>query len=116
MKLSKDKIERMCRAAGMKPVERAQFQGHELFIADGFSAPPHWRFRHFGVGPHMYPLGAYMTLWWVSKGEENMDAGAMIHCDALHDPGYSKKDKQKLRVNTAVMEATKFLERRAAVN
>lgn len=115
MKLSKDKIEQMCRAAGMKPVERSKFRGYELFIADGFSTPPHWKFRHFGVGPHMYPLGAYMTLWWISKGEDKLDAGAMIHCDALHDAGQSKEYKQKLRINTAIKEATKFLERRMAV-
>lgn len=112
MKITKDKIERMCRAAGMQPVERANFRGYELFVADGFSAPPHWKFRHFGVGPEAYPFGAYMTLWWISSGEENLDTGAVIHCDAFHDPEYSKADKQRLRINTAIKEATEFLERR----
>lgn len=112
MKLGKEKIEKMCREAGMKPVERSNFKGYELFVADGFSAPPHWKFRHFGVGPQAYPLGAYFTLWWVSKGEEKLDAGAMIHCDALHDPGHTKEHKQKLRINTAIKEATDFLEKR----
>lgn len=118
MKLTKEKIESMCRAAGMKPVERAQLHGYEVYVADGFSAPPHWKFRHFGVGPQVYPLGAFFTLWYLSKGEGHLDVGAMLHCDAMHDPGQSKEYKQKLRINTAIMEANKWLSdrRKAAVN
>lgn len=112
MAIGKNKIETMCRNAGMAPAKRATIDGAEVFIADGFSAPPHWIYRHFGIGPTQFPFGMFATLWWASKGDEKLDTGQPLFFDAFHDPQYSAADKKRARVNTAIKEAREFLRSR----
>lgn len=110
--IGKQKIERMCRDAGMIPVKRGTVRGAELFIADGFSAPPHHNYRRFGVEATDFPFGMFATLWWVSKGDEKLDTGQPLFFDAFHNPEYAKADKQRARINSAIKEADTFLQRR----
>lgn len=99
----------MCRNAGMMPVDRGRIEGRSVYIADGFSAPPHHKFRRFGLEPHEFPFGAFITLWWIEKGEGELDVGAPMIFDAFHNPEYSKETKQIARINTAMNHARDFI-------
>lgn len=108
--MNKHKIEDICRRAGMVPVKRDNIDGAEVFIADGFSSPPHVTLRRF-LDDKEFPFGCYATLWWVSKGEDKLDTGQPLFFDALKADSRS----QHARVNTAIKEATLFLRRRKKV-
>ena len=110
--IGKNKIESMCRLAGMIPAKRDKFDGAEVFIADGFSAPPHAAHRRFGIEAKEFPFGMFVTLWWVSKGDEKLDIGQPMFFDAFHDAGRSAEGKKHGRVNAALAEAKNFLQRR----
>lgn len=110
--IGKDKIERICRSAGMKPVERSNIDGAEVFVADGFSLPPHPYYRRFGIGPEQFPRGMYTTLWWISRGEDKLDTGQPLFFDVFHDLSYPKESKQQMRINAAKQAAKEFLDQR----
>ena len=110
--IGKNKIERICRAAGMKPVSRDNIRGVEVFIADGFSLMPHNNFRRFGIEPTDFPHGMYATLWWASKGDEKLDTGQPLFFDVMHDPSVAIHDKQRARINAALKSAREFINRR----
>lgn len=107
--IGKHKIERICRAAGMKPVTREKIDGVEIFIADGFSLMPHRHYRRFGVEPHEFPQGMYVTLWWASKGDEKLDIGQPLFFDVMRNPEYANGSKQRARINAALKTAREFL-------
>jgi hypothetical protein len=111
IKVNKDMMERACRKAGMKPEKRETINGREVFIADGFSAIPDITFKRFGVDKGEFPMGAYVTMWWVAK-DEKLDVGRPILFDAFHDVGLSIDDKKRARINRAMVEASKFLKSR----
>lgn len=105
-KITKADMERMCRAAAMPPVHRDTLaDGREIFIADGFSLPPHYAHRHFGVTPKDFPDGAYATMWWAGRGEDQLDVGAPLYFDVGHDPSIPRESKQKARINAAMKHA-----------
>lgn len=110
--MNKDKIERMCRAAGMKPVRRERISGAEVFIADGFSATPHVTYARFGVEPYEFPGGCYATLWWLSRGEDKLDIGQPLFFELLHDSDQSHVGKRLARINAALKSARDFLAQR----
>lgn len=110
--IGKDKIERICRDAGMKPEARRKIDGAEVFIADGFSLPPHHAYRRFGIGPEQFPQGMYATLWWVSRGEDKLDIGSAVFFELFHDPQYTGPDKKRGRINAALKDAREYLDRR----
>lgn len=107
--MKKNKIESICRRAGMKPVRRETIDGVEVFIADGFSMMPHPYYRRFGVEPFEFPQGMYVTLWWASKGDENLDIGQPLFFDVMHNPEYANGSKQLARINTAIKTAREFI-------
>ncbi len=110
--IRKAKIERICRAAGMEPVKRGKIDGAEVFIADGVSLPPHNPYRRFGIGPEQFPGGMFVTLWWVSRGEDKLDIGSTLYFELFHDPQYSRADKRRARIASAMNDAKEFLARR----
>lgn len=93
----------------MKPVARGNAGGSEIFIADGFSLPPHRRFRRFGVDATDFPRGMYATLWWASKGDEKLDVGQPMFFDAMHNRELAMSDRQSARINAAMIAAGRFL-------
>lgn len=109
--MKKHKIESICRLAGMVPAARANINGAEVFIADGFSAPPHINFQRFGIEPTDHSFGMYATLWWVSNGDESLDVGQPIFFDAFHDSRYSTEDRKRMRISAARKAAEEFLVR-----
>lgn len=109
-KITKADMERICRAAAMPPVWRDTLEdGREIFVADGFSMPPHRMHRHFGIGPDQFPYGAYATMWWASRGEDDLFVGAPLYFEAGHDPKYSAADKKRMRINAALKHAKDLL-------
>lgn len=107
---SKDKIEKMCRAAGLKPERRSKIRGLDVLIADGFSLPPHNAFRRFGVAAKDFPRGCYVTFWWLMKGEERMFIGCPLMFEALHDPELGAGSKKLARINAALKHAREIAE------
>ena len=110
--ITKDAMESMCRTAGMVPVMRQNINGEEIFIADGFSAMPAITFQKFGIGPDDFPGGCFATLWMVSRGEDKLDIAQPLFFELFHDRHMSSEGKKYARINSAVNEAYKFLERR----
>ncbi len=107
----KDVMERICRAAGMRPEKRTRHGDYEIFIADGFSLPPHKAYRRFGIEPEDFPMGMYCTLWWTGMSER-LDTGQPLFFDAFHDNQYDQATRKAARINRALKEAQGFLERR----
>lgn len=104
-------IERMFRAIGVQPVERTKIGNDEVFIADGFVPPKIIEagfLKKFEINPGEFTFGVYLTLWWT---ERFRGMGSIAAFDAFHDPGYSKDEKQQLRVNTAIHLAKKYFEK-----
>lgn len=103
----------------MKPVRRGSFEGAEIFIADGLSLPPHEKHKRFEIYPgehtEKFPGGMYVTLWWASRGEDQLDTGRPIFFDLLHNPEYSNGSKQLARINSAMNDAIDFLRRRKRI-
>lgn len=114
--MNKDRIEVMCRNAGLKPELRENIRGVDIFIADGFSAPPHRSWRRFGVEADEFPLGCYVTLWWASRREEQLDVGQPLFFDAFHDRNLEHSFRPKARINAAMKEAAAFLKRRRNID
>jgi hypothetical protein len=113
--MDKNAIERICRSVGLVPEKRVRVGDAEVFVADGRSSPPHMAYRRFGIAPDDFPGGCYVTLWWVSKGED-LDTGQPLFFELFHNPEYSGAAKKMARINTAVREASGFLNRRKAVH
>ena len=109
--IGKHKIETMCRAGGLLPVARDNIDGAELFVADGFSSPPHQKHRRF-LDADEFPFGCFVTLWWLSKGDEKLDTGQPLFFDAFHDGGHTALGKQLARIAAAKKTAREFLMRR----
>lgn len=109
--ITKSKMEDMCRAAGMVPVARRYVGDHEIFVADGKSATPHRSFAKFNVDENDFPGGCYATLWFTSCGEK-LDIGQPLFFELFHNPELSHESKREARINSALTEAKKFLDRR----
>lgn len=106
---NKEKIEKMCREAGLRPEKRHALKNFDVLISDGFSVPPHIKFRRFGVAPTDFPFGCYVTFWWVMKGEDRLFVACPIMFDAFHDPQFDQATKKLARINAALQEAAGFV-------
>ena len=109
-RMTRDRIEKMCRRAGMAPVVRQRIRGFDIIVADGFSSVPHVTFQKFNIERGEFPMGAYGTFWWALKSD---DQGFLIayplFFDALHNPGLDKASKRDARVRAALDNADRFL-------
>lgn len=110
--IGKQKIESMCRAAGMVPVARVNIDGVEVFIADGFSAIPSIAFQKFGVEPSDFPGGCFGTMWFAACREDKLDFGRPMFFDRLHNLELSNKGKQGARIRAAADDAKRSLDMR----
>lgn len=116
MRLKKQFIETVCRAAGLLPVRRETINGTSICVADGFSATPHIQFRRFGADtPTDFPFGAYLTIFWVERTEDEFEIGVPMLFDSFHNREYDKDTKQIARINTALTAAKDLLECRARI-
>ncbi len=88
----------------MKPEERISVKGYNVFIADGFSLPPHHRISRFGISPNDYPGGCYITFWWAGR-DESLHAGRPLFFEARHENQYDLETKKKARLSAALKDA-----------
>lgn len=109
--ITKNKMERMCRSAGMLPVARRTVDGREVFIADGRSATPARTFSKFGVDENDFPGGCYATMYFVGRREDKMEIGHIMFFDLFHNPELSHGAKQQARINSAVKHAEALITR-----
>lgn len=115
--MNKDKVEQIFRNAGLKPEERIKVRDYDVFLADGFSLPPHHRIRRFGVGASDFPHGCYVTFWWAGR-DEGLHAGRPLFCDAHHERSYDLETRKKARLTAALKDAEGHIEawKRNALN
>lgn len=105
--MNKNDLERICRNAGMRPEKRESIGDYEVFVADGFSSIPAITMQRFGVEPGQFPNGAYVTLWWLGKGEDLL-VGLPCIFDAHHDLHLPSDARKPARINRAMQDAEKF--------
>lgn len=110
--MNKDKIEQMCRKAGLIPARRETIKGHDVCVADGFSTEPHVTFARMGVAKGEFPNGCYVTMWWAAQGEERMQMAEPLFCNPDHDPEYDLATRKRARINAAIKRAHEVLTQR----
>jgi hypothetical protein len=115
MKLNKANVIRMMAKAGIEPALRETYRGFDIFIGDGFTDKPAVTLRRFGVEEGAFPNGAYVTAWFVAKGEDYFEIGAVIPFDRFHDFHMDPFTKAQARVNRAKSIAQDFVNRRLNV-
>ena len=102
--MNKDELEKMWRKSGGAPVSREQVGDYDLYFADGFSNAPHLSFQYkFGIEPGEFPLGMFVTLWWLGKGEK-LHVGRPL----FFEPDQTNKDA---RINAARDDAMRALQK-----
>lgn len=108
--LNKDRIEDMCRRAGLIPAGRRPMRGYDVLIADGESAPPHDAFRRFGVEEDEFEDGCFVTFWWLLK-DEFLFVANPIFFEKDHDPWLDPASKKQARINRAMQTAEEWVTR-----
>lgn len=99
-------MERICRAAGMRPAKRLKVHGVDVYIADGFSAIPHVTFQRFGItDPAEFPYGAYATFFFTEGLPKGKNGGMPLFFNALD----AKSRNELARMNATEAEAVKFI-------
>ena len=100
--MDKDQLETKFRRGGTVPTHREPMGDYDLYISEGYSKPPHLQAQSIGiVEPGDFPLGMYLTIWWLGQGEK-LFAGQPIAFDAL-------KTSQPTRLAEARRTAQKFM-------
>ena len=102
--ITKQKMEEMCRNAGMHPASRDKVRGREIFIADGEISDPEL-FRKFGLGAGS--TEKYATIWFASRGLDDLDIGRALFFDEKDNTGGKRG-----RVNAALKDAKESIEAR----
>lgn len=115
--MNKDKVEQIFRNAGLKPEARRKVREYDVFLADGFSLPPHRNVRRFGVSADDYPYGCYVTFWWAGR-DEGLHAGRPLFFEARHEVSYDLETRKKARLTAALKDAEGHIEawKRNALN
>lgn len=115
MRLDKTKIEGICNAAQLRLERRQRVGEFELFIADGVSKPPHFRYQRFGVEPTEFPDGCFVTMSWLMKGEDQLFIAWPTFFEKNHDPFLTDAARKRARINRAIKDAQEHLEARSRV-
>jgi hypothetical protein len=109
MPTTKEQVEKVFRSVGVKPVLRENLQGYDFFVGDGFSRPPHFRWQsRMEIQPGEYPMGAYVTFWWLGK-DEKLLIGHPLFFDWM-------EVNQTARIAAARNDALKEIKRRRKSN
>lgn len=107
--MNKCKMEDMFVSAGFQPIERAKHGEYDIYIADGFSRPPHHALQSkFGFDKDDYEFGCYVTFWLLYKGGELQSNGGFVVCEP-------DQVNPRLRAKAAIKHAVGFLETRKRV-
>jgi hypothetical protein len=76
--MNKDEIESVFRKVGCKPAQREKYGNYEIYYGTGTSMPPHlvWASRE---NMDDFPLGAFVTFYWVGKDEKLFFGRPLFH-------------------------------------
>lgn len=99
--MDKEQLEEKFRRGGTIPTHREPMGDYDLYISEGYSSPPHLKAQILGIEPGDFPLGMYVTIWWLGHGEK-LFAGQPIFFDAL-------KTSQPSRIAEARKTANNFI-------
>ena len=105
--MNKDKIETIFRSVGLLPEDRIHLGNFDVFLGDGYVSPANfWKFRKFEdfLNDDDFPMGAYVTLWWVGKDEQCKDGG-LLACEPFHDNQYGPETRKQARLQAALNQA-----------
>lgn len=105
--MNKDKVEHIFRTVGLLPEDRLKVGNFDVFLGDGYISPSNfWKFQKFPNFLSMddFPMGAYVTLWWVGK-DENLKDGGLIACEPFHEREYDLETRKKARLQAALNQA-----------
>lgn len=120
IKLNRRRIEKICDDAQLRLEKRERLwasmgEQYELFIAAGESKPPHFRFQKLGLDPDDFPLGCYVTIWWMLKDETKLVLAAPAFYEKNHNPELTEAGKKQARINRCSKDALNFLQSRKRV-
>lgn len=115
--MNRQKLESICRRAGMGPGVKEQVRDGIIYVADGFFPKPDIQLRRFGAKPGEFPFGAWCAMWWFADNEDKVVCGQPLLFDAMHDKekGWPPGTKKRARINKAIAEAKGFLATRERV-
>lgn len=68
--MDKDTVEDKFRRMGAVPITRDVIGEYNLYIADGYSAPPHLNMQKLGIKPDEFPFGMQVVPYFLGKGEK----------------------------------------------
>lgn len=109
--MNRQRIEKICREAGLSQVHKDKMHGLDILLADGYVSPRNiGKFKKLGVVEDEYPMGLYVTMWWALKPEKDLILAHHLEFDWNHDSQYGREDKQRGRINAAIKDARKSLE------
>jgi len=100
--MTKDEMEAAFRRGGKVPVARDKVGAFDLFISDGWSSPPHLSYQnHQAIQPDEFPLGMFVTSWWIGKDEK-----LFVGQDLFIGPS---ETSQEARISAAKKDAESFV-------
>lgn len=102
--MEKDRFEKICRKADMRPVARVSTPHGEILIAEGF--------RNDNLVE--FPWGYFRTLWVVDRN--GLDIGRHLDFNAFHDPEFSVEDRKMARINSAKSDALGWINTNVDMN
>jgi len=116
-KLSVSDMERMCKAAQMKPAKRDRYQGYDIYVSDGFSEKPWIHYQKFLMEEDGFPNGCYCTIWFATeRGSDRIEnLGQPLLFDAYHDLELGELRRHWGRVNKALGEARAMIDQKRKV-
>lgn len=107
--MNKGQMETMFSNAGFRAIERARHGDYDIYIADGFSRPPHHALQaKFGFKEDDYEFGCYVTFWLLYKGGELQCDGGFVVCEP-------DQVNARLRAKAAIKHAVGFIETRKRI-
>lgn len=109
---TKEKMETSFRNAGLEPVSRENIGDYVLFMGDGFSTAPHFKWQRFGIDPGDFPAGMWVTFWWLGK-----DIGSTVKLH-IGRPLFMQPTefRKEWRINSARKDAKKALKKLRKLN
>jgi hypothetical protein len=80
MNHDKESLEALFAKIGLKPALREKAGDFDIFYGTGFSSAPHLAWRNRGeTVVDDFPLGAFVTFWWIGKDDKLLTGRPVFH-------------------------------------
>ena len=102
--MNKEELEETFRKVGCKPSHREKFGDYDIFYGTGISRPPHrpWADKEEMGG---FPLGAFVTFYWVGKNERLYFGRPLFHeLTELSEPARIDAARKDAHRNLEIIE------------